>query len=77
MEEMEEDILYDCVGLESFLSSQVMRFLKERKREHVRSVVEMQDYLNDKQLAEYTMSRSSSSRERAQKMAHGYTVILP
>ena len=75
MEEMEEDILYDCVGLESFLSSQVMRFLK--KREHVRSVVEMQDYLNDKQLAEYTMSRSSSSRERAQKMAHGYTVILP
>jgi hypothetical protein len=76
MEEFENDILYDCIGLEALVSRQVMRFLKERKREHVRSVVKMQHCLNDKQLAEYSMSRSLSSRERAQQIAHGYLVIL-
>jgi hypothetical protein len=76
VEELEKEILYDCIGLEAHVSSKVMRFLKTSRRENVRSVVKMQHCLNDKQLAEYSMSRSLSSRERAQNIAHGYSVIL-
>ena len=76
IEELEKEVLYDCIGLEALVSIEVMRFLKERKREHVRSVVKMQHCLNDKRFAEYSTSRSLSSKEGAQKIAHGYSVIL-
>ena len=77
MEDHEKEVLYDCVGLEALVSSKVMRFLKEKKRRHARSIVEMQYRLSEEQLAAYAASHSSQSRERAQKLAAGYSEILP
>ena len=76
MEAVDKEILYVCVGLEALLTSKVTRFLKEKKRVHTRSIVEMQHFLSDEQLAAYAMSHSSQSRERAQKLAYGYLEIL-
>ena len=77
MEDFEQEALYDCVGLEALMSSRVTRFVKDQKQEHSRSIVEMQDYLSEEQLAAYAESHSSQSRERAQKLAAGYLEILP
>ncbi len=77
MEAVENEALYGCVGLEAHLSSKVTRFLKDKKRGHARSIVEMQHFLNEEQLAACAMSHSSQSRERAQKLASGYLEILP
>ena len=76
MEAVEEEALYKCVGLEAHLSGKVTRFLRERKRKYVHSIVEMQDSLSDEQLAAYAETQSSQSRERAQKLAAGYLEIL-
>eukprot|EP00984_Skeletonema_dohrnii_P007627 scaffold2782_cov78-Skeletonema_dohrnii-CCMP3373.AAC.8 len=76
MEELEKETLYGCVGLEALVSSRVMNFLKKRKREHSRSVVDMQAYLGGERLAAYAANRSFESRERAQKLAAGYSEIL-
>ena len=77
MENHEKEVLYDCVGLEALMSSKVTRFLKEKKRRHARSIVEMQYSLSEEKLAAYAASHSSQSRERAQKLAAGYSEILP
>ncbi len=76
MEAVDKEALYGCVGLETHLSSQVTRFLTEKKRRYTRSIVEMQHFLGEEQLAVYAMSHSSQSRERAQKLASGYFEIL-
>ncbi len=76
MEAVENEALYGCVGLEAHLSSEVTRFLKDKKRGHARSIVEMQHFLNEEQLAACAMSHSSQSRESAQKLASGYLEIL-
>ncbi len=76
MEAVDKEALYVCVGLEAHLSSKVTRFLTEKKRGYTRSIVEMQHYLGEEQLAAYAMSHSSQSRERAQKLASGYFEIL-
>jgi hypothetical protein len=76
MEELEKETLYWCIGLEAHVSSKVTRFLKDEKRGHTRSIVMMQDCLSDEQLAVYAMTRSFQSRDRAQKLAAGYCVIL-
>ena len=77
MENLEKEALYVCVGLESLVSSEVMRFLKKQKRDHARSIVEMQYCLSGEQLAAHAASQSLQSRERAQKLAAGYLKILP
>ncbi len=77
MEDLEKEALYDCVGLEALMTSRVTRFVTEMRQEHSRSIVEMQDYLNEEQLAACAVSHSSQSRERAQKLAAGYLEILP
>eukprot|EP00985_Skeletonema_marinoi_P003672 scaffold1601_cov140-Skeletonema_marinoi.AAC.9 len=77
MEELEKETLYGCVGLEGLISSRVINFLKKRKREHSRSIVDMQAYLGGERLAAYAANRSFESRERAQKLAAGYSEILP
>ena len=77
MEEVKKEALYDCVGLEALMSSKVARFLKEKKQCYARSIVEMQDCLSEEELTAYAASHSSQSRERAQKLAAGYSEILP
>ena len=77
MEDIEKEALYGCVGLEALVSSKVARFLNEKKQYHARSIVEMQYCLSEEQLAAYAVSHSSQSRERAQKLAAGYSKILP
>jgi len=77
MNDLEKEALYDCVGLEALMSSKVARFSKEKKRCYVRSIVEMQYCLSEEELAAYAESHSSQSRERAQKLASGYSEILP
>ncbi len=77
MEVVKKEALYDCVGLEALMSSKVARFLKEKKQCYARSIVEMQYCLSEEQLAAYAESHSSQSRERAQKLAAGYSEILP
>ena len=76
MEAVEKEVLYECVGLEAHLSSQIARFLKEKRRRHTRLIVQMQDYLSEEHLSEYAESHSSDSKERAQKLAAGYSEIL-
>jgi hypothetical protein len=76
MEMLEKETLYGCIGLEALVSGKVTNFVKEQKREHSRSVVGMQYRLSDDQLAEYAENRSLQSRERAQKLAAGYSAIL-
>ena len=73
---LEKETLYACIGLEAHVSDRVARFLTETKRGHARSIVQMQDCLSDEQLAAYAATRSSQSRERAQKLAAGYLVML-
>ncbi len=51
--DLEKEALYDCAGLEALVSSRVTRFLKDQKRRHSRSIVEMQDCLSEEQLAAY------------------------
>ena len=77
MQDLEKEALYDCVGLEALISSKVTRFSKEMRQGHARSIVEMQYYLSEEQLAACAASHSSQSRERAQKLAAGYSKILP
>jgi len=76
MEEVDKEILYACVGLEALITSQVMKFLKVKKRQHTRSIVEMQYHLGHEQLAAYAEKSSLESRERAHKLAAGYLEIL-
>ncbi|KAL7435872.1 hypothetical protein ACHAXM_004942 [Skeletonema potamos] len=76
MEELEKETLYGCIGLEALVSGKVTAFVKEKKREHSRKIVEMQYFLSDDQLAAYAESRSLQTRERAQKLAAGYLAIL-
>ena len=76
MDALEKEVLYECVGLEALISIQVMRFVKEKRRRHTRSIVEMQDCLSEDHLSAYAESQSSESRERAQKIAAGNLKIL-
>mmetsp|Transcript_1803 Transcript_1803/g.2847 ORF Transcript_1803/g.2847 Transcript_1803/m.2847 type:complete len:170 (+) Transcript_1803:88-597(+) len=76
MESLEKEVLYGCVGLEALVSGKVTRFVKDKRRGHARSIVEMQHYLGEEQLSAYAISRSSESRERAQQLAAGYSEIL-
>ena len=76
MTEIENETLYDCIGLEALLSGKVLKFVKKKKREHSRSVVMMQYCMNQEQLADYSMSRSLQSLERARQLADGYSVVL-
>ena len=76
MEAVEKEVLYECVGLEPHLTKQVTRFVKEKRRRHIRSIVEMQDYLSEENLSAYAIRHSSEMRERAQKLASGYLKIL-
>ena len=76
MEEVEDEILYECVGLEALITKRVMKLVKEKRHWHSRSIVEMQAYLRGDQLAEYAENSSFESRERAQKLAAGYAKML-
>ena len=76
LEEVPGWILYACVGLEALITKRVMRFVKEKRHWHSRSIVEMQAYLREDQLAEYAENSSFESRERAQKLAAGYAKML-
>jgi len=76
MESLEKEVLYGCVGLEALVSGKVTRFVKDKRRGHSRSIVEMQHHLGEEQLSAYAIRRSSESRERAQKLAAGYSEIL-
>ena len=77
MEELEKEVLYWCLGLEVLVSIQVTRLVREMKVEHSRSIVQIQDYLSDEQLAAYAMRSSLQSRERAHNLAAGNWEILP
>ena len=75
MEAVEKEVLYECVGLEPGITKQVTRLLKEKRRRHICSIVEMQYYLSEEDL--YAIRHSSEMRERAQKLAaSGYLKIL-
>lgn len=76
MEFVDEETLYECIGLECLLSIEVMQLVKERRKRHPRSIVQMQHKLDQDQLAAYAISRSLESKERAQKLASGYFAIL-
>lgn len=76
LEAVEKEVLYECVGLEPHLTKQVTRFVKEKRRRHIHSIVEMQDYLSEENLSAYAIRHSSEMRERAQKVASGYLKIL-
>jgi hypothetical protein len=76
LEAVETEDLYKFVGLENLLSKEMMHYVRDEKREHVRSIVKMQHMLSDEQLAACAMQSSSQSRERAQKLAAGYWAIL-
>ena len=76
MEAVEKEVLYECVGLEPHLTKQVTRFVKEKRRRHIHSIVEMQDYLSEENLSAYAIRHSSEMGERAQKLATGYLKIL-
>jgi hypothetical protein len=76
MEAVEKEELYKCIGLENLLSRELMHYARDKKREHTRSIVKMQHMLSDGQLSACAMQSSSQSRERAQKLAAGYWVIL-
>ncbi len=77
MEDLEKEALYDCIGLEALVSSNVARVVREMRQGHARSIVEMQDYLSEEELAACAMSLSSQSRERAQRLADCYSEVLP
>ena len=76
LDELEEEILYACIGLEALVTKRVMKFVKEKRRWHSRAIVEMQAYLMGDELAEYAQNSSLESRERAQKLAAGYAKML-
>ena len=76
LDELEEEILYACIGLEALVTKRVMKFVKEKRRWHSRAIVEMQAYLMGDELAEYAENSSLESRERAQKLAAGYSKML-
>ena len=75
LEAVEKEVLYECIGLEPHLTKQVSRLLKEKRRRHIHSIVEMQDYLSEENLSAYAIRHSSEMRERAQKLASGYLKI--
>jgi hypothetical protein len=77
MDAVEKEDLYKFIGLENLLSRRLAHYLRDKKREHVRSIVKIQHMLSDEQLAACAMQGSSESRVRAQKLAAGYWVILP
>ena len=65
--EMEEDILYECVGLENFLLSQnVARRVATNKRRHANLILQGQGYYSKEALAQLGRMSSSWARDRAQ-----------
>jgi hypothetical protein len=76
MEELSQEALYECIGLEGLLSIELMYYVKSKRRDHVRSIIKRQEMLSDEQLALSSVRSSFASRERAQQLAAGYFAIL-
>ena len=70
---MREDILYECVGLENFLSPHITRRVVQKKREHIKAVLSAQEIHQGtnmiKKLYETSKKSSQWSREKAAKVA--------
>jgi hypothetical protein len=67
--EMEEDVLYECVGLENLLSRNVARWVATNKRRHANLILQGQWYYNKEELAKLGRMSSSWARDRAQMRA--------
>jgi hypothetical protein len=70
---MREDILYECLGLENFLSPHIARRVVQKKRAHTEAVLSAQEIHQGDDMIEklYETSKKSSqwSRERAAMIA--------
>ena len=67
--DMEEDILYECVGLENLLSRSVARQVATNKRRHASLILQAQGYYSKEALAQLGRMSSSWARDRAQMRA--------
>jgi hypothetical protein len=66
---MEEDVLYECVGLENFLSRNVAMRVATNKRRHADLILLGQWYHSKEALAHLGRMSSSWARDRAQMRA--------
>jgi hypothetical protein len=70
---MREDILYECVGLENFISPDIARRVVQKKRAHTEAVLSAQEMHQGtnmiKKLYETSKKSSQWSREKAAKVA--------
>ena len=72
--EMEEDDLYECVGLENLLSRNVARHVATDKHRHANLILQGQEYYSKEKLAHLSKTSSRWARESAQ-MSAARTII--
>ena len=74
--------LYECVGIEVFVTQGLARRVAEKKRAHVNAILseqivqEQQGVSDLKKLSGVSEKSSRWTKERAQKLAVGYSAIL-
>ena len=67
--EMEEDVLYECVGLENLRSRNVARWVATNKRRHANLILQGQWYYSKEALAQLGRMSSSWASDKAQMRA--------
>ena len=70
-----DDDFYECLGIEKFLSPELMRELSTRKRAHFDAVLSSQRFWNRDVLAYIAESGSDLARKRAREFAMVYTEL--
>ena len=76
------DVLYECVGIEAFVTDGLMARIAERRRAHVRAVLVEQRLQKElgihdpERLAAVSSQFSRSMKDRARRLAFGYGQLL-
>ena len=76
--QIETDDLIICIGMEKLLSPELCRSVKQRQKQHVRSILEEQErqdscnIVDEEALARLSRENSEWTRMRSQKLAKGY-----
>mmetsp|Transcript_17023 Transcript_17023/g.27658 ORF Transcript_17023/g.27658 Transcript_17023/m.27658 type:complete len:178 (-) Transcript_17023:179-712(-) len=75
-----QDDLYECVGIESYLSQDLARHVVQKKRAHVDAVLSAQranrGACSNEKISHTSKHTSRWARKRAEKLAKGYATQL-
>jgi len=71
-EDLSQEMLCDCIGLEKLMPPGRARRTKEQRRNHAQAVVSLQDRCTAEELSQISQRSSRVARENAHKLATGW-----